>query len=174
MDSETVKPRRRTTRAVLLDPAGRVLLVRFNLPGRHGARETFDFWATVGGAIEPGESLRAALAREILEETGLGEEDLEICGPVWHGEYDIYFEGANRRFEEHFYLVRTRQTKVSRAHLPYKERSIIKEHRWWSVDQIRASKERIYPPGLADLLMPLTAGKIPGRIVEIRREQQTC
>jgi ADP-ribose pyrophosphatase YjhB (NUDIX family) len=51
--------------AVVLDDAGRLLLVRRrNAPGR-------GLWSVPGGRVEPGESLTAAVAREVREETGL-------------------------------------------------------------------------------------------------------
>ncbi|SNR89436.1 NUDIX domain-containing protein [Geodermatophilus saharensis] len=51
--------------AVVLDDAGRLLLVRRrNAPGR-------GLWSVPGGRVEPGESLVAAVAREVREETGL-------------------------------------------------------------------------------------------------------
>ena len=48
--------------AVIYDAAGRVLLHR---------RRVGDGWAPISGHIEPGESLTAALHREVSEETGL-------------------------------------------------------------------------------------------------------
>ncbi len=51
--------------AVVLDAAGRLLLVRRrNSPGR-------GLWSVPGGRVEPGEALAAAVAREVREETGL-------------------------------------------------------------------------------------------------------
>lgn len=48
--------------AVVYDAAGQTLLHR---------RRVGDGWAPISGHIEPGESLTAALHREVLEETGL-------------------------------------------------------------------------------------------------------
>ncbi|MGY1735134.1 MULTISPECIES: NUDIX hydrolase [unclassified Geodermatophilus] len=51
--------------AVVLDGEGRLLLVRRrNAPGR-------GLWSVPGGRVEPGETLPAAVAREVREETGL-------------------------------------------------------------------------------------------------------
>ena len=51
--------------AVVLDDAGRLLLVR---RGREPSR---GLWSIPGGRVEPGEDDVAAVAREVLEETGL-------------------------------------------------------------------------------------------------------
>jgi hypothetical protein len=40
-------------------------------------------------------------------------------------------------------------------------------HRWWSVDELRATTEIVYPLGLADLLAELLAGRIPDPAVEL-------
>ena len=51
--------------AVVLDPGGRLLLIRRgNEPGR-------GLWSVPGGRVEPGESVAAAVEREVREETGL-------------------------------------------------------------------------------------------------------
>ncbi|HEY3696993.1 NUDIX domain-containing protein [Phenylobacterium sp.] len=68
--------RRLTARVLLFDPLDRILLMR----GRfEGAPDAERFWFTVGGGVEPGESLMQAAAREIAEETGLADV---VLGPV--------------------------------------------------------------------------------------------
>jgi 8-oxo-dGTP diphosphatase len=57
--------------AMIFDQHGRVLLQR---------RSDTGDWATVGGAIDPGEEPADALVREILEETGIVVEPLRIIG----------------------------------------------------------------------------------------------
>ena len=61
------RPLRRAARALLLDPGGRVLLVRFGEaePGRGS------WWALPGGGVDTGESDGDALVRELAEECGL-------------------------------------------------------------------------------------------------------
>jgi 8-oxo-dGTP diphosphatase len=68
--------------AVIRDPEGRILLAR-RAPGQH----LEGHWELPGGKVEPGESLEAALERELLEELGLvvmvGEE---LARTVYHYE----------------------------------------------------------------------------------------
>lgn len=51
--------------AVVTDEIGRVLLVL------RGREPSLGRWSVPGGKVEPGETLREATAREVLEETGL-------------------------------------------------------------------------------------------------------
>ena len=40
--------------------------------------------------------------------------------------------------------------------------------RWWTLDELRALTEDVYPLGLADILPPLMAGDLPAEPVAIR------
>ena len=57
--------------AVVVDPAGRVLLHR---------RRDNDLWALPGGGMQPGESIGDTAVREVKEETGYDVRPLYIIG----------------------------------------------------------------------------------------------
>jgi 8-oxo-dGTP diphosphatase len=77
------RPIVRAVGAVITRADGLLLLIkRGNEPGR-------GLWSLPGGRIEPGESDVAAVAREVLEETGLVVAVGELAGRVQRGRYDI-------------------------------------------------------------------------------------
>ncbi|MEU6742329.1 NUDIX hydrolase [Streptosporangium sandarakinum] len=62
--------------AIILDGSGRLLLVRRGRPPGEG------LWSVPGGRVEPGESDAEAVAREVLEETGLTVAVGRLAGSV--------------------------------------------------------------------------------------------
>ena len=59
---------REAARAIVLDPDDRVMLLRYD--------ENGGFLATPGGSLEPGETYRQAVIRELREELGVQHVDL--------------------------------------------------------------------------------------------------
>ena len=62
--------------AIVTDAAGRYLLVRRSRPPEAGR------WAPPGGRVEAGETLRDAVIREVVEETGLAVRPAREVGVV--------------------------------------------------------------------------------------------
>jgi 8-oxo-dGTP diphosphatase len=79
----TEPPLVRVVGAVVVRADGKLLLIkRGNEPGR-------GLWSLPGGHVEPGESDVEAVAREVLEETGLVVTVGALAGRVQRGRYDI-------------------------------------------------------------------------------------
>ncbi len=70
-------------------------------------------------------------------------------------------------FHERCFIVRVRAPDVSVANLLEHERQAYREHRWWSVEEMRTSSETFIPPGLPKVLAPIIAGQLPQQPLEI-------
>jgi 8-oxo-dGTP pyrophosphatase MutT (NUDIX family) len=153
---------RAAARVLLLDPADRVLLVRFD------DRETsYAWWATPGGGIAPGETPEAAAIREVAEETGLAELTLGPC--VWRREFEFTWRGRRFRQREQFFAARVPAFEPSPAGFESYELDLLPEHRWWSAGEIRRSPERFGPPRLGLLLEELLANGFPDEPIDVGR-----
>jgi 8-oxo-dGTP pyrophosphatase MutT (NUDIX family) len=120
-----------------------------------------------GGALEPHESHEAALVRELREETGLAVDVATLSGAVWTRDYLFGWQGRVERHLERFFLVRVAQTDVDTSQFEPTEAGGIRAHRWWHLDEIRASSERFSPEHLAEHLEPLLQGNLPAKPVEV-------
>jgi ADP-ribose pyrophosphatase YjhB (NUDIX family) len=151
---------RQAARVLLLDPADRVLLVRFD------DRETdYAWWTTPGGGIRAGESPEAAARREVAEETGLRDLALGPC--VWVREFEFTWRGRRYRQRERIFAARVAPFEPSLAGFEPGELDLLPAHRWWSGADIERSTERFGPRRLGALLRELLATGFPARPIEI-------
>jgi len=153
---------RPTVRVLLIRPDKRLLLIRYEDP-RVLARFRH-FWATVGGAMEAGETVEQGALREIEEETGL--TDVKLGPVVWYGEPVIPINDEPIQFREYYIVANVDDAPLSRDKWTDLERDTIREMRWWTHAEIAASKERIFPIVLAEWLPEILAGDYPH---EVRR-----
>lgn len=150
---------RHAARVVLIDGAGRVLLLKWRLQsGGH-------IWITPGGGLGAGESHREAALRELAEEVGLREVPLGPC--VWLREHVFPWKGQAYRQRERFYLVRIDAHEVDRSGNDADELRVLEEFRWWKLAELEASSETFAPRQIALFLAPLVVGEIPSHPVDV-------
>ncbi|MFI6679525.1 GNAT family N-acetyltransferase [Kribbella sp. NPDC050470] len=146
---ELTYPRLRpAARAVVLDPADRVLLVRFEF-------DSGPLWATPGGGLEAGESLRDGLHRELQEEIGL---DAPADPPhLWHQE--VVAEGHAAGYDgviNDIFLVRTDPFAVGGTMTDEElQAENVHGHRWWTLPELQSHKGRFAPRNLPALIEDL-------------------
>jgi 8-oxo-dGTP pyrophosphatase MutT (NUDIX family) len=154
-------PERPTARVLLLDDSDRLLLLKGRLPGAAAGTES---WFTVGGGLEAGETLLEAAAREILEETGIADFSL---GPVvWVREGVLHIPHP-MLFREQYVVARCRAAEAVSHGWTELERDLIEAMRWWTAAELTTTTDRVFPPGLAQLLPPVLAGEIPSQPLRI-------
>ncbi|GAA4952856.1 hypothetical protein GCM10023334_068120 [Nonomuraea thailandensis] len=140
--------RRFTARVLPIDEQGRVLL----LHGFDPARPDVRFWFTIGGAVEDGETLQQAAARELYEEVGIRAGVEEFTGP--HAEALIEFEWGEYAFtqDQSFFAIRVDDAVVSFDHMEQIEKDTTTEYRWWSSQELESTEEVVHPADLATIL----------------------
>ncbi|MFB8274868.1 NUDIX hydrolase [Nocardia colli] len=156
----TVDTTRTTARIVLFDEQDRTLLMRGNDP----KTPDISFWFTVGGGVDPGESLRDAAVRELYEETGHKADPDSLRGPIWRRVAVFPFDGDLIRSEELFFALRVRGYEPQATNLTTIERRSITGNKWCTVDdivQLDRSGETVYPYNL-DQLLPEAAAAASG------------
>jgi TDG/mug DNA glycosylase family protein len=130
---------RQAARALVLDRAGRVLLVEFR------DEQGQAWWATTGGGVDEGERVEDALRRELLEEAGL--EGFELGPEIWRREHTFAWAGRIFAQRERIFLVRVDE------HEPAATVDLAAEHvadvRWWTLEELEATTETLVPTRLA-------------------------
>jgi 8-oxo-dGTP pyrophosphatase MutT (NUDIX family) len=152
-----------TVRVLLFDPDGRILLMKGRTPT---TRDGPGGWFTVGGGAEPGESLEACARREIAEETGFSSVTLgpavwrrDTIGPLPSGETVL--------FKQTYIVAHCAGGEPVRDGWEAHEHDLVDDLRWWSLADLAASGEVIYPERMLELLPDVAAGRYPAEPLDI-------
>jgi 8-oxo-dGTP pyrophosphatase MutT (NUDIX family) len=152
-------PLRRAARVLLLDPADRVLLLRYDDGPPNGSH-----WTTPGGGLNPGEDHPAAARRELAEETGW--TDIELLGELQRRALTMEYQGRLVRQRERLYLARTGYpAREIRGVAAMHAADGIAAWRWWTLAEIESTGEQIWPADLATVIRRVLADAAgpPGR-----------
>jgi 8-oxo-dGTP pyrophosphatase MutT (NUDIX family) len=153
---------RLTARVLLFDPHGRLLLMKGRLPS---APDGPGSWFTVGGGAAPGESVMQAAAREIAEETGF--TDVQLGPVVWRREGALDLAAETVWMDEHYVIARCAGGDPVRHGWQADEHALIDDIAWWTHAELLATTERVFPPGLVDLLHDILAERLPQTPISI-------
>lgn len=139
---------RPTARVLLVDADERALLFRMRSEDFGGT-----FWFPPGGGLEPGETHEMAAVRELQEETGWSEP---VLGPlIGTRRHVITWGGVLYDCREQWFFARVDHLVVDTAGFTDDERYDMLEARWWSVDRMRRTADRLVPADLPDVLEAL-------------------
>ncbi len=147
---------RTSSKLVVLDPGGRVLLLDCVDPGDARTR----WWEVPGGGVEAGEDGVQAAVREVREETGVLVPP-EVVGPLQWTQQAAFTWVGRRHVALH-------EGRVARLPGPplYAPRELagaeeltLLGQRWWTPGELRASSARFFPRHLPALLPRLLAGE---------------
>jgi 8-oxo-dGTP pyrophosphatase MutT (NUDIX family) len=150
---------RLAARVLLVDEQDRVLLIHGRDPGRP---DLPSWWITPGGGLDDGETRADAARRELLEETGLRVGDLGRV--VLTRSVEFEFDGEWFAQDEVFYLVRVESLAVGLDTSGWNdiERRALTELRWWTMPELAATTELVFPEGLTELLRDNGIGSVDG------------
>jgi 8-oxo-dGTP pyrophosphatase MutT (NUDIX family) len=124
--------RRTTARVVPVNARGEALLMLSCDP----ANPEVTYWCSFGGAIDEGETLPEAGARELAEETGLSVTPAELGEPFARAEVTFPYDGAVFVNDSTWFAVAL-EADAAALHT-HDETEQILDYRWWRPEDLAA------------------------------------
>lgn len=138
---------RRAARLLVFDPEHSVLLFQYE-------DERRKWWATPGGGVEGEETFEEAAARQAAEEFSLTGTTLM---PLWTGTVEFTVRGQSIRQVERYFLMRVSRENVALGEIVREAhcREGVVAARWWSLEEIETTSERVFSQDLCERLRAL-------------------
>ncbi len=158
---------RHIARALVFDPQGRLLLIEYAYSRRSDPVHPSirSFWFMPGGGLEAGENHEEACRRELSEEIGVRDARIGPLVATCDGPFHLFETSRDAR--ERYFLVRLDDDRIDTRRLAETEDNPVRGTRWWTIDALRASRERIEPAGLAALAERILRGDLPDSPVRL-------
>lgn len=159
---------RKSSRLLVLNPEDEILLIKAEdwTVREPGQKPEGIFWFTPGGSLEPGETHEMAGHRELWEELRIKTQSL--VGPIWWQEHVLQIGEDLVHQTDQFFIVRVDSNRFDAHHdTGLAKSTTILEVKWWSMESLARSTERILPIRFHEYLSRLLRNGIPASMIDI-------